>query len=408
MTLFIRLAWRNILRNKRRTFIAGTAIGIGLAAMIFVDALFQGMMRHMIRSATATYMGDAQIHRRGFRDTFDVGLAIDNVPELRRRLEADPEVKHYVVRTSSFAMVASSANSSGVSLVGTEPGRERDISQVDDVIVAGTFFEGDSPRDIVIGSELAELLEVELGDRVVLTASQANTGELAQDLFRVSGIYHFNIEEMDKAMAFIRLEVAQRLLGMQGTAHEIAMSLADPTVARDLPASYWASWSGRDNEAEAWTTLVPQLNTIMNMSNLNLIISGAILFGVVALGIINTLFMSLYERMFEFGVLRAIGTRPRSLLRLVMFEAAGLAVIAIFLGMIIAIGVSLWVKHVGIDYGNLEMAGVTLRDKIYPTIRWSQYVIYPAWAFVLTTLVGIYPAFHASRVSPAEAMRKSF
>jgi ABC-type lipoprotein release transport system permease subunit len=408
MMLFIRLAWRNILRNKRRTFIAGTAIGIGLAAMIFVDALFQGMMRHMIRSATATYMGEAQIHRNGFRDTFDAGLTIDNVPDLRERLAADPRVKHYVVRTSSYAMLASSVNSSGVSLVGTEPARERDISQVDDVMVEGTFFEGDSPRDIVIGSGLAELLEVELGDRLVVTASQAHTGALAQDLFRVSGIYHFNIEDMDKSMAFIRLEVAQKLLGMDGTAHEIAISFGDPILARDLPASYWASYSDHDNEAEAWTTLVPQLNTIMNMSNLNLIISGAILFGVVALGIINTLFMSLYERMFEFGVLRAIGTRPRSLLRLVMLEAAGLAVIAIVLGVIIALGVSLWVKHIGIDYGNLEMAGVTLRDKIYPTIRWSQYLVYPAWAFVLTTLVGIYPAFHASRVSPAEAMRKSF
>jgi ABC-type lipoprotein release transport system permease subunit len=404
----MRLAWRNILRNKRRTFIAGTAIGIGLAAMIFVDALYEGMMRHMIRSATATYMGEAQVHREGFRDTFDASLTINDLDGLTERLESDPLVKHYSVRTNSFAMLASSANSTGVALVGAQPDRERHLSQVADVIAEGTFFEGDDARDIVVGSKLAELLEVELGDRVVITASQARSGELAQELFRVSGIYHFNIEEMDKAMAFIRLDKAREFLDMEGTAHEVAINFGDPTYARGAPGAYWESYSEGGNEAESWTSLLPSLNTMMNMSNLNLIIMGSILFGVVALGIINTLFMSLYERMFEFGVLRAIGTRPQALLRLVMMEAAGLAVIAIVLGVIIALGFSLWVANIGIDYGNMEMAGVTLRDKIYPEIQWPQYVIYPAWAFVLTTLVGIYPALSAARISPARAMRKSF
>jgi ABC-type antimicrobial peptide transport system permease subunit len=112
--------------------------------------------------------------------------------------------------------------------------------------------------------------------------------------------------------------------------------------------------------------------------------------------------------MFEFGVLRAVGTRPLELLRLVMFEAASLAVIAVAIGMVIALGASLWVGKIGIDYGNLEMAGVTLRDKIYPVMQWTQYVIYPAWALLLTTLVGIYPAVYAARIVPARAMRKSF
>ena len=140
MTLFLRLAWRNILRNKRRTFIAGTAIGIGLAAMIFVDALFEGMMRHMIRSATASYMGEAQVHRRGFRDTFDAALTINDLDGLIDRLDTDPLVKHYTVRTTSFAMLASSANNTGVSLVGTQPDRERHLSQVADAVVEGTFL----------------------------------------------------------------------------------------------------------------------------------------------------------------------------------------------------------------------------------------------------------------------------
>jgi ABC-type antimicrobial peptide transport system permease subunit len=112
--------------------------------------------------------------------------------------------------------------------------------------------------------------------------------------------------------------------------------------------------------------------------------------------------------MFEFGVLRAVGTRPRELFRLVMFEAAALALISVAIGIVIGFGASFWVGRTGFDYGNLEMAGVTLRDRIYPVLQWTQYVVIPAWAFALTTLVGIYPAIYAARITPARAMRKSF
>jgi len=406
--LMMKLAWRNILRNKRRTLIAGTAIGIGLAAMIFVDALFEGMTRYMIRSATASFMGDAQVHRRGFRDTFDVDLTIAGLDSVVARLDRSPLVRRYAVRVESFAMIASPRNSTGISMVGVEPGRERDVSQIDDAMRDGEFFAGDGGRDIVIGAKLADLLEVEIGDRVVLTATQAHTGDLAQELFRVSGIYSFAIREMDEGMAFVRIERAQKMLGLGARdAHEVAIVFGDPQVARDETLPLWSELSSGDNEALGWPRLLPQMHTLLRMSNLNLAITGAILFGVVALGIINTLFMSIYERMFEFGVLRALGTRRRALLRLVVMEAASLAVVSIVIGMAIGLGMSLWIGRVGIDYGNLEMGGVTIRDRIYPLIQWSQYVVYPAWAFVLTTLVGIYPAFHAGRIAPAAAMRRA-
>lgn len=408
MRLLLKLAWRNILRNKRRTFIAGTAIGVGLAAMIFVDALFQGMDRYMIRSATASFLGEAQIHRKGFRESFDAGFTIGRLDETLAALDASPLVRRYSVRAVSSAMISSAANATGVSLFGVEPDAETHLSLIDDSIVQGDFFDGDDARDIVIGSKLAELLEVELGDRIVVTASQAHTDDLAQELFRVSGVYHFNIPDMDKGMAFVRLSMARRLLALGGDAHEIAIVFHDPVAAEDQTMSFWTDLSGEDNEALSWTKLLPQLEAVLELSRFSIVITGLILFGVVALGIINTLFMSLYERMFEFGVLRAVGTSPLSLMRLVVAEAGALALISIVLGGAIGFVLTLWVSHVGIDWSGIEYAGVTFTQKIYPLIQWDQYVKYPAWTFVLTTLVGIYPAFHAARVSPARAMRKSF
>lgn len=408
MVLFVKLSWRNLLRNRRRTLIAGTAIGIGLAAMIFSDALFAGMQRHMVHSATASYLGEGQVHHTGFRESFDADKTINNLDAVLATLAATPAVRAHTTRTTAFAMLNSAANTSGVSLVGIVPENERVLSLIDDALVEGAYFDNEDARDIVIGSKLAHLLEVEIGDRVVVTTTQAHTGDLAQEMFRISGVFHTNIDGMDEGMAFVRISRAQEMLGIAGAAHEVAFVFDDPATAADTTLAVWSALSATDNEALSWVELVPQLSTIMEMSKFSIAITGIILFCVVALGIINTLFMSLYERMFEFGVLRAVGTRPVVLLRMVLFEAVGLALVSIVLGVAIGGGVSELVGRTGINYGNMEIAGVTLTDRIYPILMLKQFIVYPAWLLLLTTLVGIYPALHAARIPPAQAMRKSF
>jgi ABC-type antimicrobial peptide transport system permease subunit len=146
----------------------------------------------------------------------------------------------------------------------------------------------------------------------------------------------------------------------------------------------------------------------MELTDFSLLIVGLILFAIVSLGIVNTLFMSLYERMFEFGVLRAVGTRPRAVFRLVLSEAGALSVVSIILGLVISVIFVAWVASVGIDYTGIDYAGVTFREKIYPVLRFVQFVKYPFWVFVITTVVGLYPATYAARLTPARAMRKSF
>lgn len=404
---YIKLAWRNLLRNKRRTFIAGTAIGIGLAALIFTDALMVGMNDHLIHSGTASFLGEAQVHREGFRKTLEVEYTIQDLDGVTSTLEASPIVDEFTPRVLAFAMISSPMNNQGVTLVGIQPDTERLLSQIDDVIVEGEFFTG-GDRDVVIGSKLAEILEVELGDRIVVTSAEAHTGDLAQELFRLSGIYHFNIDEMDRSMAFVSLGKAQQLLGLGRDVHEIAIRFADTDYARDESLPLWKELSAGGNEAIGWPRLLPQLSAAMELTDFSLLIVGLILFAIVSLGIVNTLFMSLYERMFEFGVLRAIGTRPLAVFRLVLSEAGALSVVSILLGLVIAVIFLVWVASVGIDYTGIDYAGVTFREKIYPVPRFVQFVKYPIWVFVITSVVGLYPATYAARLKPARAMRKSF
>ena len=189
--ILVKLAWRNLFRNKRRTLIAATAMGIGLTALIFIDAFMIGMEETMIRTATASFLGDAQIHREGFRDEQEASMTIEALDEVTADLAQETVVQHWTQRALVFGMITSPANVSAINLVGIHPPTEKFLSLIDEAITEGTYFEGDNNRDVVIGAKLAEILEIGLGDRVVVTLAQAATGELSQEMFRVSGIYHF-------------------------------------------------------------------------------------------------------------------------------------------------------------------------------------------------------------------------
>ena len=282
------------------------------------------------------------------------------------------------------------------------------MSQIDDAITEGVYFEGESSRDIVIGAKLAELLEIGLGDRVVVTVAQAESGDLSQEMFRISGIYQFAGEEMNSGMAFVRIEKAREMLAIGNAAHEIAIKFTSLAYAQDPTLPFWETYSEHGNEVLSWTELMSQLTAILEMTQYSKYIIGGIVFILVVFGIINTLFMSLYERMFEFGVLRAVGTRPFGMARVILFEAGALAIISIGLGAILGFVLTVVLAYMGIDFTGIEMTGVTMQEVIRPIMTVQQFVVYPVWLFIFTIIAGLYPARYAAKMSPAAAMRRSF
>ena len=403
---YIKLSWRNLFRNKRRSLIAGIAIGMGLASLIFVDAMMIGMKDNMVASATSSFLGEGQIHQKDFRKTQSVDDTLRDLNWLVSGLQQEEIVKHFTLRVMNLGMITSAANMSSIVLVGVNPETEKYLSQVDNAITKGSFFSDDNERDILIGSKLAELLEVDIGDRVVVTVSQAETGNLCQEMFRISGIYHFNIQEMDRGMAFVRLKIAQQMFAIGDQVHEVAIQFTDSKYGNDENLPFWTRYSQKGNEALSWTELMPQLKASLALSSFSTYLTGLILFGIVSLGIINTLFMSLYERLFEFGVLRAVGTRPSGIAQLIIFEAGALAILSIVLGNILGFILTYIMTKIGIDYTGIEFAGVTFRNLLYPVLTVRQFIFYPFWVFVLTVVVGIYPAVYAARLSPAKTIRK--
>jgi ABC-type lipoprotein release transport system permease subunit len=405
--MLLRLAWRNILRNKRRTFLSGAAVGIGLASLIFTDALTIGMIESMIKTTTDTFLGHAQIHAEGFRDTLEVEKTIHNLSNLTGKLDTEDVVSSYSVRTQAFAMITSPSNVSSVILYGINPDTEKNISKIDEAMVKGSYLTKDRDRQILIGSKLADTLEIDLGDRVVITAAQAHTGELSQEMFRIGGIFHFNVKEMDSSMAFITLGKSRALLGLGPDAHEIAITFHDITDASNMMLPFWSTYSRDDNEALGWRGLMKELDAVLRLSEFTKYIMALLLFGIVALIILNTLFTSLYERLFEFGVLRAIGTRPFKMASIVLLEAVLLSIVSGLYGIILGIGVTYIFSIYGIDYRGIEFAEVTLRELIYPVMTVRQYIEYPVWILFFALIAGLYPAVFAAKLAPAKVLRRS-
>ena len=403
--LISRLAYRNIFRNTRRTLLTIALISCGLAALLLADSFVRGSLKTFISISTETFLGEAQIHQQGFRDSQDIDIFIPQPKKLYQQLQNYSEIKAYSPRTLAGAMISSSENVSGGMIIGIDGEKESQISKLKKSTIKGNYLSGEK-GEILLGSLLADLLEVDLGDRIVVTLSQANGGELSQELFRVSGIFSFNDRNMDNTIAFINLEQSQQLLNINGV-HQVALifETAEAIDNKNLPI--WQDLNTHNLETLDWLELTPQLAGILGMVNYTTLIIALIMYILVALGLINTMLMSIFERRNEFGILLAIGTRPRQLFWQIMCEGFFIGAISMVVGLFIGGSISLWASINGLRYDDLEMMGATINEPIYAMIDYLSFIELSISILLITLLACLYPALHAARLQPSDAMRKT-
>lgn len=405
--LILTLALRNVFRNKRRTLLTVGLIACGLAALMFTDAMVRGMTKSMVNIATGTLLGEAQVHLAGFRRNNDVDLFIAHSDPLLESLRADPAIEVAAPRVLTGAMLASSENVAAAMVYGVEGAAEAELGKLRQAVVEGRYLQPGEPTQLLIGSKLAQLLEVELGDRVVITVSQIHGGDLSQELFRVSGIFRFNDRLLDQNLAFVNLPRGHQLLAMTSGVHEIALKFREPVEQPFDWQRYNGDRQGESIETLGWQKLIPQLSGVLEMSNVSTLIVAGILFVLVSLGLINSMFMSIYERQYEFGVLLALGTRRIQLFWQIVYEGFFIGVLSALLGIVLGGLLSWWKAVTGLDYGNLEMSGVTLQEPIYLILHWTQFTWMPLVIVLMTVTASLYPAWHAARLQPTQAMRKT-
>ncbi len=404
--LTLKLAWRNLFRNTRRTILTAMLIGLSLAAMIIADGVILGMSNVMTSSMTDTLNGEAQIQRRGFSDTFDVDLVLGNSAEIEDSLGQDPAISAFAPRTITGGMVSSTYNVSAGLIYGVDAISERSVSKIEAAVIAGNYLTG-NPGEILIGKSLAELLEVESGDRIVLTMSESGTSELVQALFRVSGIFEFGVRELDDSSVFINLAKARELLGLGTGSHQIILRFGDPAQATNPGLAVYRMYNTERIEAVNWMDANPSISSMLEMTSFSSLMVGSILFLLASLGVINSMFMSIYERIYEIGVVKAIGTRPSQILLLVLGEAGLIALFSCVLGMLIGGLGNWWFSIYGIPMGEMEISGISFANSIRAVQRPSQFIDFPFYVVVLTLVAAAYPARFASRIVPSDALHRS-
>ena len=405
--LTFKLAIRNLFRNTRRTILSAILISFSLMALIMADGLILGMKDLLVSSLTKNLVGEAQLHRMGFRDNFDVDLYFTGTDDLVADLRGRPEVTEVASRVLSGGMVSSSYNVATGMVFGIDAEAEARIGNIKKAIIEGQYLTGER-GEIMLGRPMAELLEVSLGDRIVITLSEADGGDLSQALFRVSGIYYFGLREIDHNTVFINADQARQAVGISADAsHELVMVFEDSSVSREKTSTVFDDFNNEQLELKSWMELNEDIATMLELSGLSTLIIGSILFQLASLGVINSMFMSIYERLYEFGVARAIGTTPWQLAQLILCEALLLGIGSCLFGGVIGYGLISYTTLHGLPLGEFEMSGIALSGNIATQMQLSQFTELPFYIILLTLVSALYPARFASKIVPTEALSRS-
>ena len=411
MFLFFKMAWRNIRRNLRRTLITLSAITFGLSAMIVFFGFADGFHGQWVENTVKAYTGHIQIYRSGYRDDPQLSRSIEDVSRVTRELRSDPAVNTFASRVEVQGLISTAENSHGVLIRGIDPEEEIKITAIKDRIIRGRYLEGSkgglwAVRGVLIGYRLAERLNADIGDKVVLMV-QAADGSLTSELFRLKGIFRMGAVELDSSFAMITLEDARRLALMGERVTEIAVMLNRPEDVLPFAERLKKRLSPSGYEVFTWDELMPALREMIELDNIFMYIILLVVLVVISLGILNTMLMSIMERIREFGIMMAMGTTPGRVVLLVMLESFFIGLLGVILGAGIGISVNRVISIRGFDLsrwgGAVEFFAI-LDPVIYPetdprNVLWSCGIV-----FLTALVVSVYPALRAATLRPVEAM----
>ena len=411
--IVLRLGWRNLWRNPRRSLITISAVGCGYAILIVLIGLTVGIAGQMLKNGTGLLMGDLQLHHSGYlpeRSLYDT-IGSDEGGELEgvlHLLAFYPELSERSLRVYGFGLLSTGESSAGARLMGVDPQVEVRVSSFLSGLQVGALDDS-VERSLLLGDVLARELEATIGSKVAIV-TQAADGSLGNDLFLVTGILHTGLSYLDRSLAVLYLEDLQELLALgPDEVHEIAVRLEDPMDADGFAAQLNASEELPANiSARSWGELAPQLKDYVSLAQgmYGFIILIIGLF--TAMGVLNTMMMAVFERSREIGLVHALGMRPLLIVSAILLESLFLGI----LGLIGGFGLGAWgmsyLTTQGLDLsrwmGELSMLGTRMDPVLKASWGWD-YVFWSALGLLLAILLAaFFPALKAARLNPVQAL----
>lgn len=400
------ISWRNIWRNPRRTSVILIAVIIGVWSMICIAALMRGVVGGMLQNGIDTLTGHMQIHQRNYPDDPVVDHRIADPDKVLQVLKAQlPDQSLWCSRVRVNAIASNARHSTGVTLVGIEPQLESKISFIGHSVTRGRYLEAGDRSAIIIGKAMAEQFETQPGKKIILMAQDAR-GEISSRAFRIVGLFQAEMEATEKTYVFVPMDTAQKMLAMKDAVSEVAVLLPDAEMGEATAARLESAMEDHGLVVRSWKQILPLVTAMLNLYDTFVFIWFLVIFVAMGFGIVNTTLMSVFERMREFGLLKALGMRPGRIIKNILTESFLILLLGIMIGSILGMLSNWALAFNGIDLSALaqgvEYAGMA--RVIYPVMLVKDILSANLVVLLLGLLVSLYPAVKAARFTPVEAL----
>ena len=399
----IEVSWRNLWRNRTRTNVTITAVALCIAILIIFQSMIVGLIEKAVFNTTNLVIGEVQIHANGYLNDKSLYKDLKNTEKIKSI--AKKNNIGLVERSYGFGLISSGTKSAGTQFWGVNPESELMHFDFAKHINQGTFLNSSSSNKIVLGNKLALSLAAEVGTELVVFVQGAD-GSLGNDLFYVSGILKNVADNIDRSAAIILENDFNILFSSNNMIHEIALNSKGNFEAEEIQNLMSAEI--KDVEIDTWKQLMPTIALMTEKMSVFMRTLFSLIFSIAAgLGVMNTMIMSTYDRMKEFGIIRAIGATPWQIIKQVSLEAIILTFIASIIGTVVGLSAALYFQKYGFDVsgeGNLSFGGVVM-DPIWKASVSLGIILLPIGLMMLTSILSsLYPASIAARIKPVEAI----
>jgi ABC-type lipoprotein release transport system permease subunit len=406
MQLYLRLAWRNIWRHRRRTIIIVAAMGIALAMMLMYDGLVDGFNNAIYGNAIRVMGGNIQVHAPGYREKVDSNplIPLANDKAVVQTALAHPDVIAASRRIQTGGLLSNREGAFTISIIGIEPEVEAPTSLIAENVTEGRWLVAEDQDSILVGRGLVDVMDVQIGDRITMVGSDAHK-QNRQRTMTIVGIYDLGMPTLEKQTVYISLAEAQSLFDLRDQSTEVQINLNDIGQEAQVVGALAPAMPGY--EVESWDKNYPDLANAITSKNVVMDIFSVIIQVIAGIGVLNLLLMAVFERTREIGLLGAMGLKPRQIANLFILEGTMIGVVGVIAGVLLGIAFNGSFAQVGFDYSSF--AGVAdymalISGRVYPSLGLGKLFERALTVLIITTLAAWIPAREASRREPAQAL----
>ncbi len=416
--LIVKLAFRNILRNRRRSLLTLLSMGGGFFLLCLTLSMSEGSYSNIINIFTQDHTGHVQIHKENYLERPSLYKTIKHADQIISQLEQQPLVLGVAPRIYSPSLAYGKNKTFPAQVIGIDPQREAKTTRLENKVNEGSYLTNEVTNSVasniskdgyfpaMIGFSLAKNLQLTMGDELVLI-SQGIDGSIANDIFEIVAIVG-DVGSYERMNVYIHLSVMREFLSMPGDTskvHELAIILSSQSEAREFAAKTQSALADKSLSVAPWQVVESSFYKSMQADKKGSYVSMGIIIFIVSIGVLNTILMGTLERTREFGVLKAIGTRPLAVFTLIMLESLVLAMISCLIGLALSLPVCFWLASVGIAMPEpIDMGGIIF-DTMLGEVSWFV-VLLPSMVVISSTLlVSFIPAIRAANISPLKALQ---